>query len=117
MYVTVPGDLRISALRHRFSFDVAEPSRSKGTPNDESALDGIIVDVYKRQTLNEERKVLGPDDPQTLSTLNELAEILTPQGRYAEADQIYGELIKAQKGTLGPDHPATLLSMLSLIHI
>jgi tetratricopeptide (TPR) repeat protein len=43
--------------------------------------------------------------------LNELAEVLTPQGRYAEADQIYGELIAAQKRTLGPDHPAALLSM------
>jgi tetratricopeptide (TPR) repeat protein len=43
--------------------------------------------------------------------LNELAEILTPQGRYTEADQIYGELIAAQKRTLGPDNPATLLSM------
>jgi hypothetical protein len=51
MYVTVPGDLRISALRHRFSFDVAEPSRSKGTPNDESALDGIIVPVLQQSPL------------------------------------------------------------------
>jgi murein DD-endopeptidase len=51
MYVTVPGDLRISALRHRFSFDVAEPSRSRGTPNDESALDGIIVPVLQQSPL------------------------------------------------------------------
>jgi tetratricopeptide (TPR) repeat protein len=43
--------------------------------------------------------------------LNELAEVLTPQGRYAEADQIYGEQVAAQKRTLGRDHPATLLSM------
>jgi murein DD-endopeptidase len=51
MYVTVPGDLRMSALRHRFSFDVAEPSRSKGTPNDESALDDIIVPVLQQPPL------------------------------------------------------------------
>jgi hypothetical protein len=51
MYVNVPGDLRMSALRHRFSFDVADPSRSKGTPNDESALDGIIVPVLERSPL------------------------------------------------------------------
>jgi hypothetical protein len=51
MYVTVPGDLRMFALRHRFSFDVAEPSRSKGTPNDESALDGIIVPVLQQPPL------------------------------------------------------------------
>jgi len=58
-----------------------------------------------------ERRVLSPDNPQTLSTLNELAEILTPQGRYAEADAMYAELIAAQRRTIGPDHPATLLSM------
>jgi peptidase M23-like protein len=51
MYVTIPGDLRISALRHRFLFDVADPSRSKGTPNDESALDGIIVPVLQQSQL------------------------------------------------------------------
>ena len=48
MYVTVPRDLPISALLHRFSFVVADPSRSKGTPNDESALDGIIVPVLQQ---------------------------------------------------------------------
>jgi hypothetical protein len=48
MYVTVPEDLQISALRHRFLFDVADPSRSPGTPNDESALDGIIVPVLQQ---------------------------------------------------------------------
>jgi len=51
LYVTVLEDLRISALRHRFSFAVAEPSRSKGTPNDESALDGIIIPVLEQSPL------------------------------------------------------------------
>ncbi|HEY1938509.1 MAG TPA: M23 family metallopeptidase [Candidatus Angelobacter sp.] len=51
MYVTVPGDLRVSALRHRFLFDVADPARSKGTPNDESALDGIIVPILQQPPL------------------------------------------------------------------
>lgn len=51
MYVTIPGDLRLSALRHRFLFEVADPSRSKGTPNDESALDGIIVPILAQSPL------------------------------------------------------------------
>ena len=48
MYVTVPDNQRISALRHRFLFDVADPARAKGTPNDESALDGIMVPVLQQ---------------------------------------------------------------------
>ena len=51
LYVTAPEGLRISALSHRFSFDVADPLRSKGTPNDESALDGIIVPVLQQSPL------------------------------------------------------------------
>jgi hypothetical protein len=51
MDVTVPENLRISALRHRFLFDVADPARSKGTPNDESALDGVIVPVLQQAPL------------------------------------------------------------------
>lgn len=51
MYVTVPDDLQISGLRHRLLFDVADPTRSKGTPNDESALDGVIVPVLQQSPL------------------------------------------------------------------
>jgi hypothetical protein len=38
----------MSALRHRFSFDMADPSHSKGVLNDEAALDGILVPVLQR---------------------------------------------------------------------
>lgn len=48
MYVTVSDNQRISALRHRFLFDVADPARAKGTPNDESALDGIMVPILQQ---------------------------------------------------------------------
>ena len=55
LYITVPEDLRIAALRHRFLFDVSDPARSKGTPNDESALDDIMVPV-----LHQEPMLLSP---------------------------------------------------------
>src|SRR5579864_5435501 len=45
MFVTVPPGLRVNTLRHKFSFDVADPARSKGTPNDETVLDGVLVPV------------------------------------------------------------------------
>jgi murein DD-endopeptidase len=51
MYVPVALDLQISALRHRFLFDVSDPERSKGTPNDESALDGVMVPVLHQNPL------------------------------------------------------------------
>jgi hypothetical protein len=51
MYVSIPEGLRISALRHRLLFDVADASRSKGTPNDETALDGVMVPVLQQSPL------------------------------------------------------------------
>jgi murein DD-endopeptidase len=51
MYVSIPEGLRISAVRHRFLFDVADASRSKGTPNDETALDGVMVRVLQQSPL------------------------------------------------------------------
>jgi hypothetical protein len=51
MYLSIPSDLHVSTLRHRFLFDVSDPSHAKGTPNDESALDGIIVPVLEQEPL------------------------------------------------------------------
>jgi len=48
MYVPLPAGVAVTQLRHRFSFDVADPSRGKGTPNDETALDGVIVPVLQQ---------------------------------------------------------------------
>jgi hypothetical protein len=49
MYVSIAPDLHVSALRHRFLFDVSDPSYAKGTPNDESALDGVMVPVSQQE--------------------------------------------------------------------
>lgn len=45
MYLVLRQGSRPARLRHRFLFDVADPSRSAGTANDETALDGIRVPV------------------------------------------------------------------------
>ena len=47
MYVRAAPGVNVPALRHRFLFDVSDPSRGKGTANDESALDGILVPVLQ----------------------------------------------------------------------
>ena len=51
LYVIIPPAVRTSVLRHRFLFNVADPARGKGTPNDESALDGIIVPVLQQTSM------------------------------------------------------------------
>jgi murein DD-endopeptidase len=51
IYLPLPPQANITVLRHRFSFDVADVARRKGTPNDESALDGVMVRVLQQKPI------------------------------------------------------------------
>ena len=69
------------------------------------------------RALNLQRKVLGPDDPQTLTSLSQMALILTEQGNYAEAQKLQREALVARTRVLGPEHPDTIASMARLATI
>jgi serine/threonine protein kinase len=56
------------------------------------------------------RRVLGTDNPQTLHTMDRLGK--TYQG--AQAETLYGELLRNCRRVLGPEHPDTLNSMIGL---
>jgi serine/threonine protein kinase len=57
---------------------------------------------------------LGPDHPETLRSMHDLANCYRDLGRYAEAFRLYEETLALRKTKLGPDHPDTLASMSSL---
>ena len=57
---------------------------------------------------------LGPDHPDTLMSINNLANLLRELGRYPEAIALQVEALAKQKDRLGPDHPDTLLSSSNL---
>lgn len=56
------------------------------------------------ETLELKEKVLGRENPSTLSSMNNLALVLNSQGKYKEAEQIRRALIKMGNVTvpLGP---------------
>jgi eukaryotic-like serine/threonine-protein kinase len=56
----------------------------------------------------------GPDHPDTLASMNNLAASYEGLGRYAEALRLYEETLALRKAKLGPDHPDTLASMNNL---
>jgi serine/threonine protein kinase len=58
----------------------------------------------------------GPDDPETLRTMNGLASGYLDLGRHAEALELREEALALQKAKLVPDHPETLRSMHSLAY-
>jgi tetratricopeptide (TPR) repeat protein len=54
---------------------------------------------------------LGPEHPDTLTSLNNLANSYAALGRLDEALKLREEALALWKAKLGPDHPATLWSM------
>ena len=53
-------------------------------------------------------KALGPDHTSTLSTVGNLANLLSGQGKLDEAQAMYDRALAGQEKTLGPDHTSTL---------
>ena len=66
------------------------------------------------QTLERERRVLGPDHPSTLSCMSVLATTLIRMGQYAEAEKLQQETLDTQRRVLGPNHPDTSISAYNL---
>jgi eukaryotic-like serine/threonine-protein kinase len=60
------------------------------------------------------RRVLGPENPETLATQFHFATILRNEGRYPEAEKLYRETMQVQRRVLGPEDASTVFSMNSL---
>lgn len=60
----------------------------------------------------------GPEHPNTISALAELAELYHDQGLYAEAEPLYKQALQVREKTLGSEHPdvATSLNSLALLY-
>ena len=66
------------------------------------------------RALDLQRKVLGPDNPQTLATLSLMAVVFTEEGNYPEAENLQHEALMARTRVLGSQHPDTIASMAQL---
>ena len=61
-----------------------------------------------------QRRVLGPEHPDTLHSMNNLANDFLSEGRNADAEKLYRQTLDIQRRVLGPEHPDTLRSMNNL---
>jgi hypothetical protein len=62
--------------------------------------------LYERALATSER-VLGAEHPDTLASMNNLAELYARQGRYAEAERLSQRAALGAERALGPNHPQT----------
>jgi hypothetical protein len=53
-------------------------------------------------------QLLPEEDGQRLNAGNNQADALDAQGKYAEAETMYLEVLAVQRRVLGPEHPSTL---------
>ena len=77
---------------------------------------GQLTEAEKitRENLTIQRRVLGEDHRETLSSLNNLASLL---GDKPEAEACLREVIDKSRRVLGEEHPLTLNSIHNLGHI
>ena len=66
------------------------------------------------ESLRLRKTKLGPEHPDTLDSMNNLALGYDAAGRHAEAFPLYEQTLRLTKATLGPEHPDTLASMNNL---
>ena len=76
------------------------------------------AELLLERALKIHEKVLGPEDPDTASSLNNLAMLYVNLGAYAKAQPLYERALKIKEKVLGPEDPstATILSNLALLY-
>ncbi|KAL9041630.1 MAG: hypothetical protein Q9214_004041, partial [Letrouitia sp. 1 TL-2023] len=107
----IAGSLHRSVPEHRsYSLSLfASCYQSSGRYDDAEEL-------YKRAlTGNEEQ--LGPDHPDTLRTVQNLANVYSDKGRYDDAEELYKRALAGREEQLGPDHPDTLGTVQNLANV
>ena len=67
------------------------------------------AEPHLRRNLEIRRKVLGPEHPDTLHAMHNVALLLGYQGKDAEDEQLTRSVLEARRRVLGPEHADTLL--------
>ncbi len=92
---------------------------------DVQALNLQVVQLYNqgkyaeafavaKRALSLAEAALGPQHPDTLSSINDLGILYQAQGRYGEAEPLYKRALEGYEAALGPRHPYTLRSLNNL---
>jgi tetratricopeptide (TPR) repeat protein len=67
-----------------------------------------------RKVLSLRKEVLGPEHPDTLTSMGNLAGVLVLQGKYEDAEAINRQALALREMVLGREHPDTLTSTSNL---
>ena len=124
--VSDPSEARGNSVTAREILDKASKEIDTGLakdPETQAQLMDVMGDVYEslglysradpllEHSVDIERRVHGPKNPETLKAADDLAWLLYNEGRYAEAEKLERETLDACRQVLGRDDSETLRSM------
>ena len=69
---------------------------------------------YIEQALEMSTMAFGDKHPATLTTMNNLADVLGRQGKHGEAEKMYRQTLELMEKVLGKEHPHTITTMKNL---
>ncbi|KAF7986448.1 hypothetical protein HWV62_31213 [Athelia sp. TMB] len=92
------------------AFKTIKDPRSPQCWADQGKLDDAMP-FYKRALAGREKQ-LGPEHPDTLTTMSNLGELYREQGKYDEAEPLLARVLRSRETQLGEEHPDTL----SVVH-
>lgn len=117
-------DLKVRTALDRAAARI--PGKFDFQPAVEAAIRRTIGLAYIEMNLNSEaqpeleraaelrKRALGPEHPDTLTSLDELGNLYILQGKYPAAETLLNEVLTARRRVLGPDHADTLATMSNL---
>jgi tetratricopeptide (TPR) repeat protein len=75
------------------------------------------AEALLREALERTQRVLGPDHPLTLTTMNNLGSLLLAREQLDEAERLLRQAVVGRRRVLGDAHPQTLTAMEKLSRV
>jgi tetratricopeptide (TPR) repeat protein len=75
------------------------------------------AEVAWRDVAERRKRAIGPEHPDTLSSIYGVVLVQRSQGKYAEAEATCRDLVEAAKRAIGPSDPKTLSTMITLAQL
>jgi serine/threonine protein kinase len=127
--VSDPSAARGNSITAREILDKASKEIDPGLSKDpelQAQMMQVMGEVYRQlglypqaeslvtRAVDIQRRLLGPENPETLKSLNSLAVILYREGHFTEAEKLNRQTLDIRRRHLGPEHPDTVVSMSNL---
>ena len=130
--VSNPSEARGNDIRAREILDKSAKDIDTGLANDpelQAQMMNVMGTVYQslgltskaepllRRALEIRQRILGPRNPDTLQSQQDLAVAVLAQSHYPEAEKLCRETMETRRQVLGPEHRDTVDSMVQLARI